>query len=79
MNSDHVGQLSPELDCIDSEQLTNVQRSVSSQRDGTSEAMPAYYLFVKPSDPRKPPRAIPVFSSDCIAVVILVDYLMNNS
>ena len=79
MNSDRVGQPSPELSCIDPEQLTNVRRSVSSQPDGTPEATPAYYLFVKPSDPRKPPRAIPVFPGDCIAVVILVDYLMNNS
>ena len=79
MNPDRVGQPSPELSCIDPEQLTNVRRSVSSQPDGTAEATPAYYLLVKPSDPQKPPRAIPIFPDDCIAVVILVDHLINNS
>ena len=76
MNPDRSRQPSPKS-TTDSEQLATLRRS-SCIPDGNPVATPAFHVYIVPDDPRKRPRVIPVYPGDCLAAVILVDYVLHH-
>jgi hypothetical protein len=89
MNPDRYSGPRQELRLSDPEQLTAVRRSIPKRPDDNpsmeasgqpsgSYMSPAYFLTIIPTNPSQPPRVVPVYPNDCLALVIIADYLWHS-
>lgn len=89
MNPDRCSRPRQELRSPDPVQPTMVRRSPLRRPDdnpstavagqlSSSYMSPAYFLVITPTNPSQPPRVVPVYPNDCLALVIIIDYLWHS-
>ena len=75
MNPGRDDKPSQQSEDIDAEQHADVRRPVQNRLNIIA---PAFFVFILPSNISQPPRVLPVYPGECIALVILRDYLEQN-